>query len=230
MVVVLAPIVAAHGVAAVAVVSVLAGIIVLIAGAARLGRAVSFIPWPVIEGFTLGIAIIIFLQQVPALTGADVGSILHTNVVVAAVSSARRSGPDLPALVARRRRDRRGVHVPAAAHAPTMPGSLVGIVLVTLLALVLPSPLAVIGALPSTLPALGLPSSSTGYALAALLPAVAVAALAAIESLLSARVAASLADTGPYDPDRELVGQGLASIGAGCSAACRRPVRSPARR
>lgn len=47
------------------------------------------------------------------------------------------------------------------------------------------------------------------------MPAVAVAALAAIESLLSARVAASLADTGPYDPDRELVGQGLASIGAG---------------
>ena len=48
-----------------------------------------------------------------------------------------------------------------------------------------------------------------------LLPAVTVAALAAIESLLSARVAASLADTGDYDPDRELVGQGLASIGAG---------------
>jgi SulP family sulfate permease len=39
-----------------------------------------------------------------------------------------------------------------------------------------------------------------------------VAALAAIESLLSARVGASLADTGAYDPDRELVGQGLASI------------------
>ena len=50
----------------------------------------------------------------------------------------------------------------------------------------------------------------------ALLPAaLTVAALAAIESLLSARVAASLADTGAYDPDRELLGQGLASLAAG---------------
>jgi SulP family sulfate permease len=46
MVVVLAPIVAAHGMGAVAVVSVLAGVLVLLAGASRLGRAVSFIPWP----------------------------------------------------------------------------------------------------------------------------------------------------------------------------------------
>ncbi len=87
MVVVLAPIVAAHGMGAVAVVSVLAGILVLMAGALRLGRAVSFIPWPVIEGFTLGIAVIIFLQQIPALTGADADGILHSNVITTALSS-----------------------------------------------------------------------------------------------------------------------------------------------
>jgi SulP family sulfate permease len=46
-------------------------------------------------------------------------------------------------------------------------------------------------------------------------PAVTIAALAAIESLLSARVAASISDTGPYDADRELVGQGLASLASG---------------
>jgi len=46
-------------------------------------------------------------------------------------------------------------------------------------------------------------------------PALTVAALAAMESLLSARVAASISDTGPYDGDRELVGQGLASIASG---------------
>lgn len=45
--------------------------------------------------------------------------------------------------------------------------------------------------------------------------ALTVAALAAIESLLSARVASSISDTGPYDADRELVGQGLASVAAG---------------
>ena len=84
----------------------------------------------------------------------------------------------------------------------------------TVLALLLPSPLAVIGTLPTSLPAPILPSFSLQTLSELLLPAVAVAALAAIESLLSARVAASLADTGSYDPDRELVGQGLASIGA----------------
>ncbi|MEJ1229592.1 MAG: SulP family inorganic anion transporter [Galbitalea sp.] len=46
-------------------------------------------------------------------------------------------------------------------------------------------------------------------------PALTIAALAAIESLLSARVAASISDTGPYNADRELVGQGLASIASG---------------
>ena len=217
MVVVLAPIVAAHGMGAVAVVSVLAGIMVLIAGAARLGRAVSFIPWPVIEGFTLGIAVIIFLQQVPALTGADADSILHTNVVR---DRAVRRSPRPTRSTSRGRSPRSPSSLPACTCCPSgtasIPGSLVGIVIVTVLALVLPSPLAVIGALPTSLPAPGLPAFSTRDAVAQLLlPAVAVAALAAIESLLSARVAASLADTGPYDPDRELVGQGLASIGAG---------------
>jgi SulP family sulfate permease len=215
MVVVLAPIVAAHGMGAVAVVSILAGIMVLIAGAARLGRAVSFIPWPVIEGFTLGIAVIIFLQQIPALTGADPDGILHTNVVVTAVSSLASADPvylawSLAAVAV----------VAACMYAlplvhRAIPGSLVGIVVVTVLALLLPSPLAVIGALPTSLPAPIVPSVSLQTLSELLLPAVAVAALAAIESLLSARVAASLADTGPYDPDRELVGQGLASIGAG---------------
>ena len=60
-----------------------------------------------------------------------------------------------------------------------------------------------------------LPAIEAGTLLSLLGPAFAVAALAAIESLLSARVAASMADTGPYNADRELVGQGLASIASG---------------
>ena len=69
MVVVLGPIVATYGIGAIAVVSVLAGVVVLLAGVAKIGRVVSYIPWPVIEGFTLGIAVIIFLQQIPAAIG-----------------------------------------------------------------------------------------------------------------------------------------------------------------
>lgn len=216
MVVVLVPIVAAHGVGAVATVTLLAGAIVLAAGALRLGRAVSFIPWPVIEGFTLGIGVIIFAQQVPALVSAHTpdASEHSSNAIVAAVQSFARLEPVylLWALGA--------VAVVAACMlvAPrihrAIPGSLVGIVVVTLLTLVLPGPLARIGALPSSLPAPSLPTLDPGVVGALIAPAFTVAALAAIESLLSARVAATLADTGTYDPDRELVGQGLASLGS----------------
>ena len=71
MVVVLAPVVALHGAGSIALVSLMAGLLVVILGISGLGRAVAFIPWPVVEGFTLGIAAIIFLQQVPLATGTD---------------------------------------------------------------------------------------------------------------------------------------------------------------
>jgi SulP family sulfate permease len=71
MAVILAPIVAEHGAGSIALVTVLAGVIVAVCGVSGLGRAVTFIPWPVIEGFTLGIAAIIFLQQIPAAVGAS---------------------------------------------------------------------------------------------------------------------------------------------------------------
>lgn len=217
MVVVLVPIVAAHGAGAVVIVSIIAGVLVLVAGLLKLGRAVSFIPWPVIEGFTLGIAIIIFLQQVPLLTSptVPVAGEHSSNAVVAAVQSL--AGADwayLPwavaavAIVA-------GCMLLAPRLHPALPGSLIGIVIVTVLASVVSAPLAVIGVLPSTIPAPRLPGIDIATLGALVAPALTVAALAAIESLLSARVAASLADTGPYDPDRELVGQGLASIGSG---------------
>lgn len=216
MVVVLAPIVATHGVAAVATVTIMAGLIVLAAGALRLGRGVAFIPWPVIEGFTLGIAVIIFCQQVPALmspTTAAAGA-HSSNAVVAAVQSiVAAHGDYVPWALG-------AVAVVAACMimAPrvhrAIPGSLIGIVVVTVAVTLIASPLARIGALPASLPAPVLPplDADTLGALAA--PALTVAALAAIESLLSARVAASLADTGPFDPDRELIGQGIASIGS----------------
>jgi Sulfate permease and related transporters (MFS superfamily) len=214
MVVVLAPIVASHGMGAVAIVSILAGVIVLVAGVARLGRAVSFIPWPVIEGFTLGIAIIIFLQQVPALTSATSGA-SHGNVVAEAIAALASADPVYLAWAVG------AVAIVAACMLllplvhRAIPGSLVGIVVVTLLTLVLPTPLAAIGELPQSLPAPTFPTVDLATLGTLVLPAATVAALAAIESLLSARVAAGLADTGPYDPDRELVGQGLASVAAG---------------
>lgn len=217
MVVVLLPIVASHGAGAVAVVSILAGLLVALAGLLKLGRTVGVIPWPVIEGFTLGIGVIIFLQQVPSVMspgGVGDGG-FSTNALIAALQSIVQAdwgyvvwalGIAVVVIVC--------MLVAGRIH-PSVPGSLLGIVVATLLCVVLPTPLAVIGALPSGLPAPSLPTVDVADLPDLMGPVVAVAALAAIESLLSARVAASMANTGPYNADRELVGQGIASVGAG---------------
>lgn len=217
MVVVLAPIVAAHGVGAVATVSLLAGAIVLVVGLLKLGRLVTIIPWPVIEGFTLGIAIIIFLQQVPNAVGVgDFNGQDHsTNALLAAIQSVQMADlSTLPWTL--------GIVVVVAAimvAAPRihrhLPGSIIAIVVVSVAAVLLHVSVDRIGALPSQLPAPAIPLLEWATVSQLLVPAFTVAALAAIESLLSARVAASLADTGAYNADRELVGQGLASIASG---------------
>lgn len=217
MAVVLLPIVASQGAGVVATIAVIAGVMVVLAGVLRLGRAVSFIPWPVIEGFTMGIGVIILLQQVPLLvapTQSAAGEHSSNTVIAAFQAIAATDWAYLPwslgtaAIVA-------ACMVLAPKLHPAVPGSLVGIVLVTVIAALVATPLAVIGALPHSLPMPSIPEFTPGLFVHLLPAAATVAALAAIESLLSARVAASMDDTGPYDPDRELIGQGLASVGSG---------------
>ncbi len=215
MVVVLAPVIAAHGVESLGVVSVMAGLLVVVAGALRLGRAVAFIPWPVIEGFTLGIAIIIFLQQVPLLTAPGAPAGAHTNVVITAVTSLFGADPVYLAWAIAVGGAVAGCMLLLPRIHPGIPGSLAAIGIATLLGWLIPNPLAQVGALPTGLPAPSVPDVDPQIIAGLLPPALTVAALAAIESLLSARVAGSLADTGRFHPDRELVGQGLASVGAG---------------
>lgn len=213
MVVVLAPIVANHGVASVVIVGLLAGVFVLVMGIFRLGRAISFIPWPVIEGFTLGIAVIIFLQQIPAAVGspefAESPSALISawNAIAATNLNLALWSLGVVLLVALMM-----VAIPQVL--PLVPGSIVAIVVVTLLAELTGSPLQRIGELPSSLPLPALPEFAGISVGELIVPALAVAALAAIESLLSARVAASMANTGLFNPNRELIGQGLASVGS----------------
>lgn len=213
MVVVLAPIVANHGVASIVIVGLLAGVFVLVMGIFRLGRAISFIPWPVIEVFTLGIAVIIFLQQIPAAVGspefAESPSALISawNAIVASNLNLALWSLGVVLLVALMM-----VAVPKVL--PVVPGSIVAIVVVTLVAEITGSPLQRIGELPSSLPLPALPEFAGISVGELIVPALAVAALAAIESLLSARVAASMANTGLFNPNRELIGQGLASVGS----------------
>nr|WP_255405784.1 SulP family inorganic anion transporter [Sinomonas sp. R1AF57] len=218
MVVVLAPIVATHGVGAVALLSLAAGVVLVALGASRLGRAVAYIPWPVVEGFTLGIGVIIFLQQVPLAVSSHVAPGQNTAVAAAeAITTA--PWPRAWASV--------GVVVLVAAvmllvprlHR-ALPASLIAILVSAVAVALLGLDVERIGELPTSLPAPSLPGLGLGDLPGLAGPTLAIAALAAIESLLSARVASGLAGpdgrtTGTYNPDRELVGQGLASIAAG---------------
>jgi SulP family sulfate permease len=218
MVVVLAPVVAVHGTGSVALVSLMAGLMVCALGISGLGKAVAFIPWPVVEGFTLGIAAIIFLQQVPLATGTA-GTPGHNTLLAAIEAASVAVAPTVVltlALVA-------GVAVVmilVQKYFRALPASLLAVLLATTAAELLRLDVPRIGELPHSLPSPSVPAMDLASVSALAMPAVAIAALAAIESLLSARVAGGMAGpdgtpSGPYSPDRELTGQGLASIAAG---------------
>ena len=211
MTVVLVPIVARYGAEAVFVVSMVAGVCLIVAAVARLGRYIAFIPWPVVEGFTIGIAIIIFLQQVPPALGVDKPEGDNTAVVAAkAVADAFGDGSvqaiAIVVLVAVMM-----IGLPRVRR--SLPASLIAVAVATIVAhetIARISPR--IGSLPSSLPMPSLPDTSFAQLKDLLSAGIAVALLAAIESLLSARVADGMSDSARHNPDRELFGQGLANV------------------
>lgn len=209
MTVVLVPIIATHGPDGVLVVGLLAGAILIGLGYAGAGRFIRYVPVPVVEGFTVGIAVIIALQQVPAALGTDVHA---EKVLVLATRAARAWGahPDWVSLGITA-----GVIVLVLALSrfmPLLPGSLIAVVAATVASSGFGWGAATIGHIPGRLPHPSLPSVPLGELDALLLPAVAVAALAALESLLSATVADAMSVGQRHDSDRELAGQGLANL------------------
>ena len=214
MVVVLVPIVARYGPEAVATVAIMAGGLVVLAGLMGLGQLVSYIPWPVVEGFTFGIGVIIALQQVPL--ALDTPKAPGENAVLVAVRtlgdvdwSAAWQPLALVALVIL-------IMVGLPRLHRTLPASLIAVVVATVVAWLAPIEVARIGAIPTAIPAPHLPALTPEATAALVSSALAVAALAALESLLSARVADGMADDLPRtQPNRELVGQGLANVAAG---------------
>lgn len=211
MTVVLVPLVARHGVGAVFTVGLLAGLVILLAGIAGFGRYLAYIPWPVIEGFTLGIAVIIFLQQVPSAIGVAEPEGENTALVAARALHDGLGGGGtwwaigLVALVT-------AVMVLTPRLHRGIPASLIAVAGATLIAVGFDAPVAVIGEIPSSLPAPALPDLDPGIISDLFGAVLAVAALGALESLLSAKVADGMAGVGAHDPNRELVGQGLANI------------------
>ena len=213
MAVVLAPIVIHDGVPAVTTVAVMAGIMVLLMGVAGLGRTIQFVPWPVLEGFTVGIAVTIALQQVPLLMGqtkATGSSVLDSAAKAVGDASWGRSGVALAlagGVIA--------VMVFWPRISKRVPASIVAVVVVTVPAALLHLSVPTIGLLPRRLPTPKIPDLSPAVAGHLIGPALAVAVLASIESLLSARVADAMTGTTRTSDDRELVGQGLANMAAG---------------
>jgi SulP family sulfate permease len=210
MTVVLVPLVAKHGGGAVAVVGLMAGGLLIAASCARAGRLLSYVPWPVIEGFTVGIAVIIFLQQVPNALGVRPPDGENPAVVAVRAASRALDARDLTAVALVVLTATVMLVVPRVHRG--LPASLLGVAVTTAVAKATGARTALIGALPDSLPTPSLPALSADRMRELLGAALAVAALAALESLLSAKVADGMADAGHHDPDRELFGQGLANV------------------
>ena len=211
MTVVLVPIIATYGTHGVLVVGLMAGLVLIALGYAGAGRYIRYVPVPVVEGFTLGIAAIIVLQQVPAALGVHAEGEKVLGQALQAIGEWA-SHPLWPSVV-----------VAAAVVAgvlglarlrPGLPWALVVVVLATIANSALSLGIATIGAVPAGLSVPSVPSMAFSELSSLLLPAVAVAALAALESLLSATVSDAMSVGQRHDSDRELVGQGLANLAA----------------
>ena len=190
---------------------VMAGIIQALLGVLRFGRFVSYTPYSVISGFMSGVGIIIIiLQTLPALGVESSGggpldvmrawpdAILNLNasaVAIAAVSL--------------------GVCIfwPARLHR-WFPATLAALAVGTLMGVLFLGDAPVIGEVPTGLPGFEEPVLSLGILAGAVQPAITLALLGAVDSLLTSLIADSMTRT-RHNPNQELIGQGLGNIAAG---------------
>ncbi|GAB3275613.1 SulP family inorganic anion transporter [Actinocorallia lasiicapitis] len=212
MTVVLVPIVAEHGPSGVLMVGLLAGILLLVLAVAGIGRTVKYLPKPVLTGFTAGIAAVIALQQVPMALGVT-GP--NEDRVIWAAAEALRQWADHPGWISPIMALTVSVVIVVGTRLrPTFPFSLAAVALAGIVTALADLPIKQIGALPDGLPAPSLAFIEPGAVVSLVPAAAAVAALAALESLLCASAADAMRPGERHDPDRELFGQGLANLAA----------------
>jgi len=211
MAVILVGIVAKYGIEKVWIAGVMAGIIQVALGVAKLGRLVKFIPYPVTAGFTNGIAVIIFCGQLNNFFGLQLPRSEHFLPglwqTVTHLEGGSLAAVGLAAIVI-------VTKLFWARITTAIPGSLVGLVLATAIASVFHLNVPTIGSIPQSLP---FPHTiphwnDFGLIRELIAPALALAALGSIESLLSAVVADGMTVSEKHNSDRELIGQGLANI------------------
>jgi hypothetical protein len=202
-----------------------------------MGQLIRFIPVTVVIGFTNGIAVVIFLAQIKDFFGLQIDNLpaefFHRIKTLAAYAHTI----DLPTLglasacfVFLLSYNKLAQKIAILRRAP---GPLAVLVVGTLVSFLFELPVETIGSrfngIPQELPDFGLPELSIHDLGKLISPAITIALLGAIESLLSARVADSQIDD-RHDPNQELVAQGWPTSPPRCSAASPPPAPSPARR
>ena len=190
---------------------VMGGLLQTLLGVFRLGRYVAYTPYVVVSGFMSGIGVLVIAIQVLPFLGSDpvpggaVGMVLGLPAAVGEVNwSAVAVGCVTLAF---------SVFWPRRL-ARYLPGTLAGLVPGTLLGALWLNDAPVVGEIPAGLPALQLEMPSLDFLARAVEPALVLALIGSVVSLLTSLVADSLTRTS-HDPDRELIGQGVGNMAAG---------------
>ena len=212
-VVVVAGIVAVHGVDGLFMCTVMAGILLLVMGATGMGSAVKFIPRPIVIGFTNGIAILIASTQIKDFFGLQVEKVpgvflLRMEVLAKDFGTLSYSATLLAVATV-------VVLVACRVISNRIPGPILVLLLGTAAVVLFKLPVETIGTrfggIPSGMPHLVIPKFRSDLIHGLLGPAVTVAMLGAIESLMSAVVADRMSGD-HHNPNVELIGQGIANI------------------
>ncbi len=215
----------------------LAGVLMFVLGWFKLGALIRYIPVSIVIGFTNGIAVLIALSQLRDLLGLDVAKMpgeffaqigtLHAHIGSLNPHALAIGLASVAGLVLWPRLFKPSQLLPASVLgyrplriASRMPAPIVALVTLTALVWWLKLPVETIGSrfgeLPRGLPQFELPPISWASAQQLVIPTVTIALLGAIESLLCARVADSMADAkNPFkrhDPNQELMAQGVANV------------------
>ena len=206
---------AQYGAENLAICTIMAGIILFIMGAARLGTMIKFIPYPVTMGFTSGIAVLIFSTQIKDFLGLTVDKVpseFAEKMKVLFEHIGTVQGPTLALAAA----SLAIIVFWPKSWQRRVPGSIVALILGTLAVVLFPTlPVETIGSkfggIPQALPHPHIPALSWDNIQHLFAPATTIALLAAIESLLTAVVADGMIDD-RHDSNQELMAQGLANI------------------
>jgi SulP family sulfate permease len=212
---ILAGVTAKYGLSGLAAATLLAGIILVCMGVAKMGAVIRFIPAPVIVGFTAGIGVIIFVGQWRDFLGLPIvaGEHFHERFWHLLRSFPQFNPPTAALAIGSLLLV---LYAPRLKALSRVPGPLIAMTLATLVQAVfhLPGVTTIgsaFGGIPRGLPAFVWPDLSFAYLITLIAPAFTIALLGAIESLLSAVVADGMAGT-RHDSNQELIGQGIANI------------------